>query len=459
MNDKITQPQLFLDDRWVSFSHNTNRVWHPAKKYPEPVIRADQPWERGTIPPCAYGTFLFRDNRFHAWYVANGKVGYAESGDRVHWEKPALGLHEDGGTGRNNIVLTEGTYIDDVSVIETPEDPAWPLHALYWARDAADGGTGIFLARSKDGLRWDKQGKVLNWGDRFNAVSRKVDGRYLLFGRDDVVYPAASKGRVVVRSESDDLRTWSPPELVFQTDLDDPVCMQAYSMTVFPYSDLLIGGFERMYFAPDKLDTEIVWSRDLGRTWKRAPSRPRFIEWGLRDTWDSLWINLPSNPPIRKDNRLIVFYSGRYQTHSDWGLPGCSGIGAATLRLDGFCSLHSGSKTGAVVTEPMTWPGEDLLLNFDARHDLEAHPSQTASGMLKVEVRDEAGKALPGYAVDDFPPQVINTGNLPNGYWTARWKDGRSLASLAGRRVRFCFVLRDCHLYAFKAGPETAGTP
>ena len=97
------------------------------------------------------------------------------------------------------------------------------------------------------------------------------------------------------------------------------------------------------------------------------------------------------------------------------------------------------------------------MLNFDARHDLEAHPSQTASGMIKVEVRDESGQALPGYKLDDFAPLCTNTANLPACYAPVQWKDGRSLKDLAGRRVRFCFVLRDCHLYTFKAGRAEAG--
>ena len=448
----LTQPQLFPDDRWVCFSHNAHRVWHPARKYPEAVIRADRRWEYGPhFQPAAYGTFLRQADRFRAWYVAAGRVGYAESDDGVHWDKPEVGLYEIDGSHRNNVVLVEGPYIDNISVIETPDDQAWPLKALYWASQGADGKPGICLARSADGIRWERQGRILNWGDRFNAVTRRVNGKFLLFGRDDVVYPAASKGRVVVRSESEDLVNWAPARLVLQTDLDDPVCMQSYSLAAFPYSDLLLGGFERMYFAPDKVDTEIVWSRDAGCTWRRSAHRPRFIEWGLRDTWDSQWISLPSNPPIRQGNRLFFFYSGRFSTHGDVDPQRLAAIGIATLRLDGFCSLHSGPKAGAVVTPTMTWPGGDLLLNFDARHDLEAHPSQTASGMLKVEVRDEADKPLPGYALDAFTPQCINTANLPGCYAPIQWKDCKSLKELAGRRVRFCFVLRDCHLYAFKA--------
>src|ERR1043166_5387842 len=272
-----------------------------------------------------YGTVLLWRGKFRMWYCAwsrepRPRVCYAESDDGVAWEKPRLGLCEFNGSKDNNIVLDpigENHFIDDCAVIDDPEDPEWPLKILFWhghKHDPARNDWGIHLAQSKDGLNWDRSpGLVLpTWNDRFNATSVKLDGKYVVLGRAP---GSRVLGRQVWRTESSDLRNWSEPKRVLARDIEDPLRMEYYSATAFPYESLLLGSIERMHMTPDRLDTEMIWSHDNGWTWQRARTRPSFLAPLETSPWQSAWVNLPTNGPIRHQNRLWFYYSARSGAH------------------------------------------------------------------------------------------------------------------------------------------------
>lgn len=466
----LRNAQLFLDDSWIEDSGRVQRVWHQANKYPDPVIRADQPWERNCI--VAYGSVLHHGGKYKAWYSNwtrdhQPKVCYAESDDGIYWEKPNVGLHEFNGSKDNNIVVVSKApngLIDDLSVIDDRGDRAWPLKALYWDSGVRKSGKnstsqyGIHLARSKDGIHWEPMTNVLpEYGDRFNALCRKHGGKYKALVRPPKMHDLG-KGRVASYIESKDLKRWSKPRLSVESDCEDTPLMEIYSMVPFQYEGLVLGGIERMVMSPDKLDTEIAWSRD-GAQWTRSRTRPRFIEWGVPRSWDDTWINLTANDPIRRGNLLWFYYSGRSGAH-DAGYPHNHGhIGVATLRVDGFCSMQGQERPGWLLTRPMTWPDADLLVNYDARRDNKSHPANHAIGQLRVAAIDTAGKEIKGFTFDDFGATCGNTGraNGTDCYKALTWggDKNRSLRQLKGKRIRLKFSLCDVHLYSFKAGQAT----
>lgn len=453
----LTNPQLFLDDYWVQDSGRVERVWHQPRKYPDPVLAAEHPWERNC--PVAYGTVLHHQGRFRMWYCnwtrqVPPHVAYAESDDGIHWCKPRLGIHEILGTKDNNVVLVAedpGCLIDDITVIDDPQDKRWPLKALFWdsSRKKTEKVWGIHAARSNDGIHWERLGCVLpQWGDRFNALAEKIDGRYLVLAREPNMM-RHGKGRIVSRTQSRNLTEWSDARVVLHKDNEDPVDMQFYSATAFTYGDILMGSIERMHMVPDRLDTEIIWSRDTGRTWHRARTRPSFIPWGLPGRWDDTWINLTANGPVRVGGDLWFYYSGRSGAHGANYPHNHGAIGLATLRADGFCSLKAGEISGYVLTRPLTWPGGRLAVNVDMRRDLTAHPHNTLAGHFRVEVRDAAtGKPLKGFSLDEHKHLCRNT---RGGCMNVMWGEDRSLQKLAGKTIQLYFELRDTHLYAFKA--------
>jgi hypothetical protein len=459
----LTQAQLFLDDSWIEEARFVSRQWHQPRKFPDPVLKPEHPWERWC--PSIYGTVLRWRGKFRMWYISWNRlpkrgVCYAESEDGVTWEKPQLGLCEFNGSKDNNIVM-DGTapqrYVDDLTVIDDADDAEWPLKALYWEAGAHDWNQndwGIYLARSRDGVHWDRSpGLVLpQWIDRFNAVSTKLNGKYVVYGRTaDFQRGMARNGRSVWRTESKDLIHWSKEKLVLERDAEDPVNMEYYSASVFPYAGLTLGGLERMYMSPDRLDTELIWSHDGGWNWKRAPKRPAFLSPSSGERrWDDTWTSLPTNAPILHHNRLWFYYSGRSGAHGVTFPVAHGSIGLALLPIDGFASLMAGERTGVVVTKPMRWLKADLHINVDPRRDLTSHPG-FCSGELRAELRDAANKPIKGFTWDDCELFTGNTIGAENAACPAVWKKGKSIRTLAGRTIRVAFRFQDAHLYSFRA--------
>ena len=454
----LTKAQLFIDDTWIAESIRVQRTFHEGRKFKHPVITPDKPWERwGCV---GYGSALYWRGKFHIWYItwtrpASLKICYACSDDGSAFEKPNLGIYEFEGSKDNNICLMtdEPGVIDCVGIIDDPEDEEWPLKAIYWRRFFADphpAGGGLVACRSKDGIHWDKTpGMVLpKWGDRTNAFATKVDGKYVVLGR------APERGRYecrcVWRTESEDLVNWSKPVRMMKPDIEDDARTEIYSTQAFEYESLYMGFIERMHMVPDKLDSQLIYSHD-SRAWQRTRQRPTFIPWGVRGSWDDTWVSMMSNGPILSHNNLWFYYSGRGGAHAAPHPHTYSAVGLATLRPDGFVSLQAKDREGWVVTPPMTWPDLDLLVNVDARRDLTSHPSY-CSGECRVEVLDEGEQPIEGYSRNDCVAIHNNTFRSPMARQFVAWSGEKRMPSLAGRKVRLKFYLRDAHLYSFLAG-------
>ena len=453
------ESQLLIDDTWIADGTKVGRVFHQARKYPDPILVADKPWER--FCPVIYGTVLDAGDRLRIWYKTRTfdsvhKICYAESVDGITWEKPDLGLIEYEGSKDNNISIQhpEGIMIDGVGIIEDPEDAEWPFKAVFWQ---AGPKRGMCVIRSKDGLAWDwNPGLVLpDWGDRNNCMSRKDNGKYVILGRS----PGLTKKygvRIVARTESEDLVHWSEPTLILKPDTEDDAGLQFYSAVAFRYESLYLGFIERMHVCPDLLDTELIYSHD-GWDWRRTRPRPRFIEWGSPRRWDDTWLFVGTNAPIRRTGQLWFYYSGRSSAHGAAYPENHGALGLALLRTDGFASMQAKEKEGWIETPPMRWPGGDLEVNVDCRRDLTQHYS-TCSGELRVEVRGPSGRTLKGYSAEDCAIVRRNTASRKLGsdsHVPVFWQDGkRSMNRHQGKAVRLVFHMRDAHLYSFRARQE-----
>jgi len=109
-----------------------------------------------------------------------------------------------------------------------------------------------------------------------------------------------------------------------------------------------------------------------------------------------------------------------------------------TLRTDGFVSIRAPYGGGELTTRPLRFAGRELVMNF----------STSAAGSVRFEMQNPAGKAIPGFALEDCPEifgdridQVV------------AWKQGSDVRKLSGQPVRLRVVMRDADLYSIQFRP------
>ena len=166
-----TRKQLFIDDRSIESQSGIQLCMNLPVQDPEPVLVPDKPWEDLGIG--AYNTvWREADGRFRMWYDAGMKgglpqegarrLGYAESDDGIHWEKPALGLIPFRGSKENNIVapFLERQSMQGATVYRDERAPAAERYKL-WSKfrptdDEIAGGAeqGLWAMHSGDGIHW-----------------------------------------------------------------------------------------------------------------------------------------------------------------------------------------------------------------------------------------------------------------------------------------------------------------
>ena len=71
--------------------------------------------------------------------------------------------------------------------------------------------------------------------------------------------------------------------------------------------------------------------------------------------------------------------------------------------------------------------------------------STFAAGGWRVEIQDQAGKAIPGYSLSDCREQMVDEIDR-----VVSWKGGSDVSSLAGKPVRLRFVMKDADVFAIK---------
>ena len=103
------------------------------------------------------------------------------------------------------------------------------------------------------------------------------------------------------------------------------------------------------------------------------------------------------------------------------------------LRTDGFVSLNAGFRTGTLLTRILKRRSGELSFNV----------STSEGGAFRVEVCDEKGTPLPGYAFSDM--QEFYGDSID---FIPEWR-GRTLADLTPGNFRLRLKMRECDLYSF----------
>ncbi len=444
--------RLFLDAMVLEESDGLARVFHGAEKYAEnPIIRKEHPWEGWG--PYVYGTVLWDDGKLRMWYQGIGNdyadVSYAESQDGIHWTKPKLGIVDCQGSTDNNIVAPGGScHIP--SVIRVPAPPA---PNKQWAMYGYAGEAGASVAYSEDGLHWDwnrppEQQHLFGTSDVTNFFYDPYQRRYT------ATYKTANRRhRAVGVAVSEDGLKWHKPVegAVFGADDLDPDATQIYGMPVFPYQGLYIGlpwvyharwikygqytdpdvMYEAQEGSPLTVDVQFAWSWNLLQ-WTRPPERKPFIGLGSPDAFDSQ-MAFTARAPILMGDQLFFYYSGFDQKHDG---PRANGaIGLATLRLDGFCSMHAGGQEGWLISRREVFNTPQVLINAKC-----CGPD----GYVAAELLDRKNKVIPGFSRQEC---ISFTGDSVR--HTLTWKTTKFPEELADKDKKVRFFLKNADLYSY----------
>lgn len=444
--------ELFLDDFLIE------RLAGVALLLQQPVpgdvvLACDAPWEGRH---CGYFTLFPDGGRFRLYYRGwdytekrDPRTCCAESDDGIHWTRPDYGLFDFAGSKANNIVMDGPNELATHNLTPFKDsNPAVDAASRYKAfgRNKQPSGSTLDAFRSPDGLRWERI------GDEPVTGKGAYDSQNVAFwdgerGEYRAYWRPRGKGvrvRSIATSVSPDFVHWRPAELlVYEQHV---AAEHMYTCTVQAYArapHLFIGfptRFELDASVAGKTSnpanaghTEPIFmsSRD-GRRFRRwaEPVIPRTApqdRGGNRSNYMALGIlQLPG-----RERELSVYASEAGYDR------GPARLRRFIYRLDGFVAA-SGDAQGELLTRPLRFAGRSLELNARTR----------GGGSIRVELRDEAGRPLPGFTAAESVPLVGD-----EIAWRPAWRGEPDLASHAGRPIRLRFLLADADLFSLRFNP------
>lgn len=269
---------------------------------------------------------VYHNGLWHMWYRAQGldwvsRIGYAVSADGLHWNRlrrPVLEPH-DGTDSRGvedpRVVVMDGVfYMTYTAYGREYHGPGEPTHA--------GGGITPMIARSTNGITWERVGAIVRGEDNKDHVlfPRKIGGRYAALHR---------RWPDVWLAYSDDLVTWRPEDMyrIYGPRREDPLAWDRKSVgsngvpIETPEGWLLINhGYDEGHVY--KFGVVLLDLEDPTRVLRRPKSAIFWPEelWELRGDVPNVVFSC-ANPVV--DGMVYVYYGG-----------GDHVIGLATCRLD-----------------------------------------------------------------------------------------------------------------------------
>lgn len=468
--------QLMVDDSLIASmtGHAALQLNHPVPR--EVAIVHDAPWEGNN---CCYHTVIQDGGVYRMYYRGSGfeikdknlndthpaVTCYAASPDGIHWEKPALGLYEFGGSKENNIILTGAATHNFSPLLDA--NPDSPAESKFKALAGVEGGLQAF--HSADGVHWAlmQEAPVLTNGafDSQNLAFWDPENmEYRAYFRD--FRQTGEMGRDIKTASSKDFLHWTDPAFI---DYVDGRKTELYTSQILPYyrAPYLLVGFPTRYHVgrglltplnefiagpearcgSDYTDVGFMTGRSPQRfhVWPEAFIRPGAImqgHWMYGFGYQALGLvetqmELPEPPLLQylgggNTNELSL-----YAREGGWVGTSCR-LRRYTIPIDGFASINAPMNGGEMVTQPLVFQGSRLVINF----------ASSAGGSIRVELQDAAGQPIPGFSLADSAVLFGNTIRQ-----VVDWRGMADLGGLAGKVVRLRFELKDADLYAIQFIP------
>ena len=451
--------ELFVDDHLVDSLDGLEHKLHSPQSAGR-VMTFNEPWE-GVTSGNSVGVFqdgdlyrMYYRGSSHAGYALESLLEqgeevipehpyaacYAESRDGINWTRPSLGILEFQGSKDNNIVWMgrgSGAFLPFKD-----SNPAAPAQERYKAVGPDSGALYAFV--SPDAIHWqDMQEEPILTDGAFDSPNLAfwdtVQKRYVAVYRDFV-----NGVRTIKIATSSDFRDWTPgqwgdfgeaPAEHLYTNATQPYFRAPHIYLAFPrrfhpwktmgpFNQAHAGGCSDAIFMSSR-DT-VHWNRYLEAFIRPGPD---LRNWSHR-------ANTPAWGLLATAADEISFFIARHYTFPS------NHLERMVVRTDGFVSIHADHAGGELITRPLTFQGENLILNL----------ATSAAGSIRLEIQDTAGKPLPGFALDDSP--LIWGDEIEH---TVRWERSHSgatsaqpLSRVAGKPVRLRFVMKDADLYSLK---------
>lgn len=477
------QRELLLDDFLFAELEGELSFRMHRPRLEETVLEFDAPWEGNEklgIRLSGYSAVIADQDRFRLYYASyyglrldpvdihQQFTGYVESKDGIHWQRPSLGLVEFAGSTNNNIVLKESMGSHNFAPF-LDSRPGVPVEEKY----KAVGGNGqAFAYASSDGIHWKKMRPepildgeekgfdhfgAIRWGnnpgkerailDSLNvAMWHEEQQHYALYFRaylpclDREGKKIAGIQRSVMRATSRDFLHWGDIQPI---EFGEPRRLwkhELYTTMLKPYPrapHILIG--TPMRTVPRRplrgtsfgmSESALMFSRDgihfrlldepflpPGRDVRNWAKHGQMMAWGML--------------PTAEDELSIYVQQHDHQptTH----------LRRATLRTDGFVSLHAGAfPGGTATTRPLVFEGNRLEINA----------ATSAAGGITVTILDaESGMPLEGFekSREFYGDQIRHV---------VHWGTRNDIGAIAGRVVQLRWSLHNADLYSLRFSRE-----
>ena len=403
--------------------------------------------------PVGYTTVIKDGNLYRGYYLdyrpdydgdkLDGNPGeilcYAESINGHDWIFPDLNIVDATGPyGRRNVILAErpfchsfAPFIDTRNNIDNKERYKALSGASeeVYSRATGRSGGGLFAFVSDDGIHWRKKGNkpVVPYRENSAAGETKFDSLNVVFWSEaEQLYVCYFRTRdtpygplrTISRVTSPDFMNWSDP-VPMHPNLPGE---HMYTNNTHPYfraPHIYISLPTRFLHEHDAVDI-ILMSTRAGTEKYDRPFPEAFIRPGLDPArWErrSNWV--AQNVVPTGEHEMSIYHSDNHRY---------------ILRTDGFVSVRAGAEKGEMLTRPLTFSGNSLVINY----------STAAAGSLQAELQTEDGLPIRGYRLDDC--LTIIGDHIER---TIHWKGDPGLEMLSGKPVRIRFVMTECDLYSF----------
>ncbi len=459
LKEDVVEPgsrlELFIDDYLIEKQVNTKLILHEPNDAGK-VFHFDKPWE-GAF--SGYVTVIKEDAKYFLYYRGIPEAGndgskdevtcYAESDDGIHWSRPNLGIHKVAGTFENNVILADAAPVTHnfSPFLDTREGVRPEL------RYKALGGiqsSGLMAYVSEDGIHWNRfqnepvftQGAFDSQNVSFWSPEEEL---YLCYFRSWKRI-GGTNYRTVSRTTSKDFIHWTEP---VEMDFGDTRPEHLYTNQTSPYfraPQIYISIAARFMPGRQVLTEEQALQLNVNPKYFRDCSDAVLMTSRGGNRYDRTFMEGFIRPGIGLQNwvsrtnypALNVVQTGPAEmsiyVNQDYAQP-TAHLHRYTLRIDGFSSLRAPYEGGEMITRPLRFTGETLLLNF----------STSAAGFIQLEILDLSGKPIEGFELENSRELIGNEVEK-----AVTWRGDPELKQLVNMPVRLRFVIKDADLYSMK---------